>query len=75
MKTDQAQDAESTDRIDPAELATQAAEAERTGYHATTATEEHRPIGVVVSGFSRAAAPARAAPRPWWKFWSRDGRP
>lgn len=72
MITDHAQDAESTDRIDPAELAEQSAEAEQTAYHATTATEEHRPIGVVVASLSPPSVqspPASPAPRPWWRFW------
>lgn len=68
MRTDQARDAESTDRIDPAELAEHAAEAERTAYHLTAETEEHRALGVVVNGF---AASPDGPPRPWWQFWSR----
>jgi hypothetical protein len=63
METDQ-----STDRIDPAELA------ERAAYHTTAETTEHRALGVVVGGRPplHDEAPAGAeAPRPWWQFWAR----
>jgi len=68
MRRTPRQSDEDTDRIDPRELDEQSAEA--AAFHTTAATDEHRPIGIVLTPLPRPAAEPTPA-SPWWKFWAR----